>query len=180
MARAKKAPKRAKSKKPAPKRAKGVSAAAVGRHLDLSRQRVGQLLAEGAFSRSEGDRFDLDACRLAYIRYLRDENRRGSKAAGVSRAQDARAREIERRMARDDNQLLDVADVLALNTEIVGAFVSELRGVPAASTRDLATRATVEEVLNGAMGRCRERFAKLSDDLRRGRGIIFDAEEADA
>ena len=171
--------------KKAPKAAKkqaqnGVSAAEIGRHLDMSRQRVGQLEAESVFKRLDNGRYDLTACRIAYIRWLKDENRRGSKAAGASRVQDARTREIERRMAREDGQLVEADDVQALVIEIVGGFVSELHGVPAGASRDPAVRSAIEEVLNGAIDRCRARFEKLGADLRSGRGIILEDQEGDA
>lgn len=173
-----KKPKTAQAKKPQRKSDLGASAAELGRHCDITRTRVGQLETEGVFKRNAHGRFDLVPNVIAYIRWLRDENRRGSKAAGVSRAQEARATEIERRIAREDGQLVEAEDVLALVTEIVSGTVAELRGVPAASTRDPETREAIERVLNGAFDRCRARFEKLSADLRSGRGLVFEGDEA--
>src|SRR5207253_1359713 len=97
------------AKKPAtasaPKR-KGASANQCGTHLDLSRVRVVQLVNEGALPRNVDGSFDLDACRLAYIRYLRSEDRRGAKSATASRVQEARAKEIELRTAREEGRLV--------------------------------------------------------------------------
>jgi hypothetical protein len=168
------------ARKAAPAKAKGASATAVGRCLDLSRQRVGQLEAEGVFARISGtSRFDLGACTIAYIRWLRDENRRGSKAAGASVFQIARTKEIEQRIAREDGRLLLIESVDAAIDQIVGSFRAELAGVAAASTRDLDQRQAIEGHLNAAIERCREGLEGARADLQAGREVFVDSEEAD-
>lgn len=170
-----------KAAKAAPAKTKGASATEVGRRLDLSRQRVGQLEAEGVFKRIEGTtRFDVGACTIAYIRWLRDENRRGSKSSGASVFQQARTREIEQRIAREDGKLVPIEEVQAGVADILGTYRAELSGVPAASTRDLDVRAAIESNLNGAIERCRARFEAMEGDLRAGREVKLDGDEADA
>lgn len=45
----------------------------VAEHLDLSESRVNQLLKEGILSKGRGqDAYDLNHCRIQYIRYMRD------------------------------------------------------------------------------------------------------------
>jgi phage terminase Nu1 subunit (DNA packaging protein) len=163
----------------APKR-KGASANQCGAHLDLSRVRVVQLVKEGALPRNADDSFDLDACRIAYIHYLRSEDRRGAKSATASRVQEARAKEIELRTAREEGRLVPMDDVNAAIADILGTYRSELNGVPAASSRDLAVRGEIEKQLNDAIDRCRQRFEKVSDDLRAGREVSLEGEETDA
>jgi hypothetical protein len=165
-----------KSKKPMvqksrPAKAKGVSATEVGRHLDMSRQRVGQLQAEGVFPRLDDGRFDLNICRIAYIRWMKDENRRGTKASGASRVSESRARAIEQRIAREDGRLIETDDVFAAVADILGTFRSELAGVPAATTRDLGVRSEIEKHLEGAIGRCRLRFKAIEEGVRAGHGV---------
>jgi hypothetical protein len=159
---------------------KGASANQCGAHLDLSRVRVVQLVNEGALPRNNDGSFDLDACRIAYIRYLRSEDRRGAKSATASRVQEARAKEIELRTAREEGRLVPLESVQAAVADILGTFRYELTGVPAASTRDLSVRSEIEKHLNDAIDRCRQRFDKVSDDLRAGREIQLEGEETDA
>lgn len=159
---------------------KGASANACGLHLDLSRVRVVQLVDEGALPRNKDKSFDLDACRIAYIRYLRSEDRRGAKSATASRVQEARAKEIELRTAREEGRVVPMESVSAAVTDILGTFRSELNGVPAASTRDLTVRSAIEKQLNDAIDRCRQRFETVSDDLRAGREVSLEGEETDA
>jgi hypothetical protein len=81
--------------KKVPAVAKGATAVACGQHLTLSRQRISQMTDEGNLSRNADGSFDLDACRDAYIAWLRSEDRKGAKSAAASRVQDARAREMK-------------------------------------------------------------------------------------
>jgi hypothetical protein len=159
---------------------KGASANQCGTHLDLSRVRIVQLVKEGVLPRHPDDSFDLDACRLAYIRYLRSEDRRGAKSATASRVQEARAKEIELRTARDEGRLWDADAAEAAFTDILGAFRSELGGVAAGSTRDLPTRAEIEKQLNDAIERCDARFANAAASLRTGAEGDMEGEETDA
>jgi hypothetical protein len=163
-----------------PAKRKGASANQCGTHLDLSRVRVVQLVDEGHLPRNSDGSFDLDACRIAYIRYLRSEDRRGAKSATASRVQEARAKEIELRTAREEGRLIPLEGAQAAMTDILGTFRYELTGIPAASTRDLKVRAEIEKHLNDAIDRCRQRFEQAGDALRSGREVSLEGEETDA
>ena len=155
---------------------KGATAAACGQHLTLSRQRVSQMADEGTLPRNGDGSFDLDACRNEYIAFLRSEDRRGAKSAAVSRVQDARAREIEIRTAREEGRLVPMESVSAAIIDILGTYRSELNGVAAASTRDLTLRAEVQRHLDGAIDRCRERFERADRKLAKGADPLEDEE----
>ena len=57
-----------------------VSASALAQHLDCSRAYIGKLEAEGVLQR-QGDGFQLDQSRVAYLRYLRRERRQSPRNA---------------------------------------------------------------------------------------------------
>ena len=58
----------------------GVTMTEVATHLDLSRQRIAGLADEGVLPRLPDGKFDLDACRIAYLRWLRTERRSARSA----------------------------------------------------------------------------------------------------
>jgi len=142
--------------------------------------RLRQLEREGWFAKKSRNLYDAIEVLTGIIRFQRDDARRSSKSATANTLQSARTREIELRIAREENILVEADDVVALHADIIGGFVSELRGVPAGSSRDPIVRAAIEEVLNGAIARCRDRLEKLSADLNSGRGVVFDGDETDA
>jgi len=57
-----------------------VLATHLARHLDLSRQRVQQLVDENVIVQQPNGRFDQDQCRVRYLRWLRDPERRSARS----------------------------------------------------------------------------------------------------
>jgi hypothetical protein len=139
-----------------------------------------QLVRDGWIKKLGKNRYRVVDVVQGYIKHLQDENRRAQKSAAASRVQDARAAQIEMLTARDMGKLVDVDDVLTWQSEILGALRSELTGVPAATTRDLAVRAEIEKQINAAVDRSRTAFEEAWSLLQSGKPVAVDAEEADA
>ncbi|MGN6284507.1 MAG: hypothetical protein ACTHM2_05085 [Afipia sp.] len=153
-----------------------VSQAWLAKHLDVTPARISQLVKDGEFVPGVDGKLDPDACRVRYIRWLRDETRRSSQSEQRKRLEAAKARGEELRVAREENRLVEMDEVEAVFADILGTFRSELSGLPAASTRDLAIRSEIEKHLNGAIDRCRGRFEKASAALKSGEEAGLDGE----
>ncbi len=143
----------------------GASQAQVAEHLDISQPRVAQFVGEGIFKPLASRKLDLDASRITYIRWLRDETRKSTQSAAAARVQDARAKAIELRTAREEGRLWEAEEVSAIIADILGTFRHELGGVAAASTRDLNIRAAIDKQFDDAMDRCRKRFERAERAL---------------
>lgn len=137
----------------------------MSRLLMLTPERLRQLAKEGHIPRAVKGRYPLGPTVQGYVRYLRDEARRSSKSAAVSRKDDARTREIELRIAERENRLIDIDEHDAVLDEIVALIRSSMAGLPARATRDLAVRREIEkqvdECFRAASARLRERGAQL-------------------
>jgi hypothetical protein len=155
----------------------GASQAQVAHHLDISQPRVAQFVAEGVFKPLPTRKLDLDACRLAYIRWLRDETRKSSQTAAAARVADARAQAIEQRTAREAGKLIPVDDLETWMGETLGMFRSTLWGLPAASTRDLTLRAEIQKHLDDALGRIEDAFKAALARCNQGRPAILTEDE---
>lgn len=145
---------------PQPAAASTVSLDTISQLLMMTPNRVLQLRKDGWIPNAGRGVYSIVGAVQGYIRFLKDEARRTSKSASSSRLQDARAREVDLRVAAEEKRLVDIDDVQATVEEIVGGLRAELSGLPAACTRDLELRRTIEKHLNGAIDRCRERFEK--------------------
>jgi hypothetical protein len=73
-----------------------VTATQLGRHLDLSRQRIRQLVDEHVIAQLPNGRFDQNDARIRYLRWLRDPERRSAKS------------EAERDFIRAKTELIDI------------------------------------------------------------------------
>jgi phage terminase Nu1 subunit (DNA packaging protein) len=156
------------------------STANLAKHLDLTIQRIGQMVEEGILSRSKDGKFDLDRCRVRYIRYLRDEGRRVVPSDSRERAQAAKTELLELRTAKERGDLILFADIEEIFADVLGTWRSELSGVPAAVTRDLGLRTTIEEQVNNAAERAQRRFDAASSALRAGVEVGLEDEETSA
>jgi phage terminase Nu1 subunit (DNA packaging protein) len=124
--------------------------------------------------------FDQDVCRLAYIKYLSSEGRRSKDSDSKARAQEARTKTLELRARREEGELIEMAEVELVFADIVGTLSAELGGVPAACTRDLALRNTIEENQNAAINRAKKSFSEKASALQGGVDLYADSDEANA
>jgi hypothetical protein len=161
-------------------RKSGVSAVVLGKHLDVSNQWIGKLVKQGILPKLADGTFDLDRCRIAYIRHLRKEaDRRFDKSAAASRAQELKVRQLELNIAREEGELIAIDEVELIIEDILGTYVAELAGLAASCTRDITMRAVIEVKLDAAITRCRQRFEKAVSALGRGEAAVEDdAEDA--
>jgi hypothetical protein len=133
--------------------------------LMLSRQRIDQLVAAGHLQRHSPGHFRTVDVVQGYIRFLRDEDRRSSKSSADSRVRDARAHEIEVRTAERQGRLVSLEDYFAMIDGICGVTRSELSGLPARFTRDLALRKSLEREIYGALERIADAAAATAERL---------------
>jgi hypothetical protein len=131
----------------------------VAEHLGLSRTAARDLEIQGVIDRTAG----LGACRLAYIRHLR--SRRPSGGAMQERILAAKARAIELRNAQTEHKLVPVGEAQEALDTCMGWMISELMSMPAAVTRDLALRRTMEDWIYHMRERVCSRIKAHADAL---------------
>lgn len=150
--------------------AKSSLQAAVAAHLDISQARVAQFVKEGVFTKTTDGKLDLTGCRIAYIRWLRDESRHNSHSAAARRVQDARAREIEIRV-NDKLKIQERAGQQAAIDAIDEMFLplrNNLLSIPARATVDLVTRRKIEDLIEAAIAATGERAQAMADSIAAG------------
>lgn len=123
------------------------SATALAEHLGLSRTYLDRLVASGVITRDDDGKFDVDACRLKYIRSLRQARRSSPVTEAQAQLQRAKARRIELENGRLEGRLMEVQDCIAGVDEIVGVMLVHLSSLPARCTRDMPTRRAIETAI---------------------------------
>jgi hypothetical protein len=146
-----------------------VTTAVVGRHLGLTRQRVGQLADMGVIERLPNGEFDLDGSRLAYICWLRADDRRAAKMGSEDRVRDARAAEIEQRIAERNRRMVAEAqaETLKICDEFGGPLKSDLLAMPARLTGDLPLRRKMVDAIEAAFNEAAKRASAAADMVRK-------------
>ncbi|MDA9465333.1 hypothetical protein [Bradyrhizobium sp. CCBAU 53415] len=145
------------SRKP---RRKGATRAEFAAHVGLTVQRVGQMIAGGLVPLHEDGSIDQDAARLAYIDGLRSGVGRSDSAQRVN---DIRAEALKFRLERERGEWLRKKEVTEEFNFVFQEMVAALRGLPAAATRDLETRKSIESYLGFACDRFRARMSEVAN-----------------
>jgi len=143
-----------------------VTATGLAKHLDLSRQRVMQLVDEGVIARLADGRFDQDVCRIRYIRFVREEGRRANTSEETRRLIDAKARSVEIANLKREGELAPVAEAIEFVNECLGGFKSDMDGFAASVTRDVTLRQRIDARVNEIFRASSERFAREAAKLR--------------
>ena len=148
------------------------------RLLMISDERVRQLTKMGYVPKAAKGRYNLVAVVQGYIKYLKDDERRSSKSAAESRVRDARAAEIERRMAREDRKIIALEEAMTAYDFATGLYLQSISGLPARMTRNTSERRRLEAICDTERQRLATRFAEGASSVRTG-VEAFDADDED-
>jgi len=126
-----------------------VIATELAKHLDLSRQRVQQLVDEHVIARLSNGRIDQDDCRVRYLRWLRDPERRSARTQAVADFVKAKTEILQLKLAEKRGELVRQSDVDALIDELVGVTLTAMSSMPARCVPhgNLPTRRRIEQVV---------------------------------
>ena len=139
-----------------------------GRLIMVGPERVRQLVRSGHIAKTRHGYTTIPSVVQGYIRFLKESARDGTQTASAGRAQEARAKEIELRISREERRLIPTEDAI-LGMGILCREVSAgLVGLPARVTRDPATRRTIEAELRGMRARLATALDRLSQYARDG------------
>jgi hypothetical protein len=147
-----------------PQSAKPVSASALAAHLDCSRAHIRNLEGEGVLHR-DGGGFDLDASRVAYLRFLRRERRQSPRSEADAAFQRAKAELIRIRIAEKQRQLMPVNEHNQMVDEIAGLVLSHLSSFAArCGGRDLAARREIDRAVHDLRVEISLAATKIADE----------------
>lgn len=157
-----------------------ISLEVAGRLLKVSAERVRQLIKDGYIPRVAPGRTTVVGAVHGYIAFRDDADRRATKSAADSRVRDARALEIEQRVALRNREIIPLEDAVAALDFLAGKVREELTGMPARVTRDLGLRRTLEAEVNGSLKRIAEAVATSADVVEAGGDLPYTSATNDA
>lgn len=129
--------------------------------LGVSPRRVQQLHKEGVFSSVGHGRWDAMHCVPAALAHrLESEMARLAREPAEDRVRQARAREIELRIARDQRDLIPTDEAFGIIEDIIGIYRSSYGGLPARVTRDPVLRRRLEAEVDATQHRVADTLEK--------------------
>lgn len=136
--------------------------------LGLTPQRVRQLAQGGYVAMLSPGKLTPARAAQGYALFLREVASKTTKTAADSRVRDARAAEIELRIAERLRELVPADETQTVIDHIVAAHLEAWAGLPAMITRDVRERARIEAIVKKAQGQIARRTTEASRVLREG------------
>jgi hypothetical protein len=107
-----------------------VSGRKLAAHLDLSLQRITQLTnIEHVITKLPDGRYDQDDCRVRYLRWLRDPERRSARSKADAEFTKAKAELIHIRIQEKRNTLMPTEIAVERMKLVIFTFVNKLTGI---------------------------------------------------
>ena len=144
-----------------------VTATALGKHLDLTIQRIKQLANEGVIEQLSTGRYDQDACRIAYLRWLRAPERRMQRSKVDSDFVKAKTELIAIRVREKKLELMPTEEAIADMERLIGIVLTEMSSMPALiGGSDLQLRRKVEKCVFDTRVKIANTFTKIAEEAR--------------
>jgi hypothetical protein len=145
-----------------------VNATTVGRHLDLTHQRVLQLVEESVLQRLPNGRFNVDDCRVRYIRWLRDPERRSAKSKADQEFTQAKAELIRIRIEEKKKILMQTDEAIEVAEKLIATMLVAMGGMAPRVARvagnSLAVRREVDAIVYETRVSLANTFNKFADE----------------
>ena len=124
-----------------------VTATALGKHLDLTIQRIKQLANEGVIEQLPNGRYDQDICRIKYLRWMRAPERRLAKSKADQEFTQAKADLIKIRIAEKQRDLIPYSEAEETGEKLIGIVLTKLGGLAARIGGTMEDRRKVDRVV---------------------------------
>lgn len=137
--------------------------------------RLRQLVAAGYVDRVGRGKTTAASAARGVAKFWEDKSKEQTKGSADARVRDARAAEIELRIAERRRDLVPADEALAAIDHILAACAEAFSAIPAMITRDIPERTRIEGIVRKAQGEVAKRLGEAAKLLEEG-GKLPDAE----
>jgi hypothetical protein len=149
-----------------------VTATQLGAHLALSRQHICTLAdVDHVIERLPDGRFDQDACRIAYLKWLRDPSRRAARSEAAAAFVAVKTQMMELKLEERKRRLVPIEVYDEMIDTMAGVVLSALGGMAARiGGHDLQLRRRVEQIVYETRVAISEAATRMADAAEAGAG----------
>jgi hypothetical protein len=145
-----------------------VNATTVGRHLDLTYQRILQMVEDNVLQKLPNGRFDLDDCRVRYIRWLRDPERRSAKSKVDQEFTQAKTELIAIRVREKKRELIETDEAIEVAKKLIATMLMAMGGMAPRVARiagnSIAVRREVDAIVYETRVNLANTFNKFAEE----------------
>ncbi len=149
-------------------RADEITIEVAGRLLMVTPERVRQLIKSGHIEKTRHGFTTIPSAVQGYIRFLKESASERTTNAAMTRAQEARAKEVELRIKREERELIQIDEAMLAMSMLCGIVSQQMTGLPARITRDKELRRQIETEVHAAQEAIAAALDKLSGFVREG------------
>ncbi|HYD07802.1 MAG TPA: hypothetical protein VEC60_18850 [Reyranella sp.] len=146
-----------------------VSTADLAQVLGITDRRIQQLEKTGVFRRLAHGEWELADSVQSYLRHrLQSETAKRSRSTGGSadaRLKEVKAQREQLRLAREEGELVTLADAVFAMDQVAGAVALEVNNIPARYTRDLDERDRLRREIDAALRKVADCIGKCAKAL---------------
>ena len=148
-----------------------ISSADAAKLIGVTPARLRQLFASGHIDRVAHGKTTAVAAAQGFARFWQEKAAEKTKGSSTSRVSDARAAEIEQRIAAKNRELVPAEDANAAVDHVVAACAEAFAALPAMLTRDIQERNRIEVIIKRAQGEVAKRLTEAGRLLAEGRPL---------
>lgn len=138
----------------------------------VSKVWLGKLVKDGYIEKVAHGKYDLVSVVQGHIRYLKDEERRTSKTSASTRMQDARTKQLERRMAVEAKELVNRDDARFVADFVAATTKNVMMQIPPRFTRNIAERDRLEAMIAEGLNEIADAVDEKATALETGGDVI--------
>lgn len=139
-----------------------------GAMLGVTAERIRVLIKDGFIAKPARGRVTVSGAAKGYARYWQDKATDQTRSSASSRVSDARAAEIEQRIAMRNRDLAPIDELEEAFDFVVGVCVEGWSALPAMITRDMEERTRIEGIVKMVQGRVAKHLGQAADAVRIG------------
>ena len=145
-----------------------ITTAQAAKLLMVSEAWLGRLAKEGYIRKLDRGRWNLVSVVQGHIRFLKDEERRGSKNASHTRIQDIRAERLDLQLRAERRELVPMDDARLVLDTAAAEMRAKLMAIPPAFTREVDERRKLEAVVVDALNEIADAMDQKAAALEAG------------
>jgi len=145
-----------------------VSAAVMAEALGVTTRHLARMAKDGVIKKEARSKYNFKKCLADYISFLKEENKSQTRNASENRLRDARAKEVELRIAVTDRTVISLHEAEDIVDKMAGIYLQSILGLPAAITRNIDERKRIEKICDRSREKIAKRFQEIGNALQTG------------
>ena len=134
--------------------------------IDVTPRRLRQLASDGWFKNIGRNKWSAVGVVHGYVKFLKSDDRNSQKSIATARVTNARTRQIELSIAKQEGSLIPLDEHNELIAFVAGLFLTQLSSLPARITRNVRERSRIEVIIDESRASLSKKLSELTPETK--------------